>query len=57
MPAKMLCWATPSGIERFFAEIGTLVEDPSAPPPPVTPTDIEKVMGTPAKYGITIVPH
>ncbi|MBD3884465.1 cupin domain-containing protein [Phormidium tenue FACHB-886] len=56
VPARMLCWATPAGIEKFFAEIGTKVEDPAAAPPPVTPTDIEKVMTIAPKYGITILP-
>ena len=55
MPAKMLCWATPAGVERFFAEIGTKVED-SLTRPPVTPADIDKVMAIAPKYGITILP-
>jgi quercetin dioxygenase-like cupin family protein len=54
--ATMLCWATPAGVEKFFMEIGTKVEDPLAPPPAVTPDDIEKVMAIAPKYGITIVP-
>ncbi|HEY9640227.1 MAG TPA: cupin domain-containing protein, partial [Coleofasciculaceae cyanobacterium] len=56
VPAKMLCWATPAGVEKFFAEIGTKVEDPAALPPPVTPADIEKVMAIAPQYGITILP-
>lgn len=56
MPAKMLCWATPAGVEKFFAEIGKKVDDPTAPPPPVTPADLEKVMEIAPKYGITILP-
>lgn len=52
----MLCWATPAGVEKFFAEIGTKVEDLMAPPPPVTPADLEKVMAIAPKYGITILP-
>lgn len=55
-PAKVLCWATPAGVEKFFAAIGTKVEDPNAPPPPVTPADIEKVMLLAPQYGITILP-
>ena len=55
-PAKMLCWVTPAGLEKFFAAIGTRVEDPTAPPPPVTPADIEKVMQFAPQYGLTILP-
>jgi mannose-6-phosphate isomerase-like protein (cupin superfamily) len=54
-PAKMLCWATPAGVEKFFAATGTKVEDPNASPPPVTPADLEKVMTLAPQYGITIV--
>jgi quercetin dioxygenase-like cupin family protein len=54
--AKMLCWATPAGVEKFFMEIGTPVEDLSEPSPLVTSADIEKVMAIAPKYGITIVP-
>jgi mannose-6-phosphate isomerase-like protein (cupin superfamily) len=53
--AKMLCWATPAGIEKFFAAIGTKVEDPNAPPP-ITSADLEKVMLLAPQYGITILP-
>jgi quercetin dioxygenase-like cupin family protein len=55
-PAKMLCWATPAGIEKFFAAIGTKVEDPKASPPLVTAADIEKVMLLAPQYGLTILP-
>jgi quercetin dioxygenase-like cupin family protein len=56
VPAKMLCWATPAGIENFFAEIGTKVDDMTVPPPPVTPADIEKVITIAPRYGVTIPP-
>jgi quercetin dioxygenase-like cupin family protein len=56
VPARMLCWATPAGIENFFAEIGTKVEDITAPPPPVTAADIGKVMTIAPRYGVMILP-
>ncbi|HEY9623631.1 MAG TPA: cupin domain-containing protein [Crinalium sp.] len=56
-PAQMLCWATPAGVEKFFAAIGTKVNDPTAPPPQVTSADIEKVMAIAPQYGITILPE
>jgi quercetin dioxygenase-like cupin family protein len=54
-PAKMLCWATPAGIEQFFAEVGTVLDNPSSPPP-VTPETIERLVATAPEYGITILP-
>ena len=54
--AKMLCWVTPAGLEKFFAAIGTKVENPHAPPPPVRPADIEKLMRLAPQYGLTILP-
>lgn len=53
-PAKMLCWAIPAGVEKFFAAIGTKVEDPNAAPPPVTPADLKKVVMLALQHGITI---
>jgi quercetin dioxygenase-like cupin family protein len=51
--AKMLIVVTPSGLEKFFAEVGREVTDRSAPPP-VTPADIEKLLAVAPKYGIEI---
>ncbi|HEY9613295.1 quercetin 2,3-dioxygenase [Allocoleopsis sp.] len=55
-PAKMLCWVTPAGLEKFFAEVGVLFEERSPSPPPVSPADIEKIMATAPKYGLEIIP-
>lgn len=55
-PAKMLCWATPAGIEQFFLEVGTVLDSPSISPPPVTPESIERMVATAPRYGITILP-
>ena len=54
-PAKMLIWVTPAGLEKFFAEIGTPVEQ-SALPPAISPADLEKVLATAPKYGLEIIP-
>ncbi len=54
--AKMLCWAMPGGIEKFFAEVGKPIEDPQAPLPAVEPADIEKILAIAPKYGIEIIP-
>jgi quercetin dioxygenase-like cupin family protein len=55
-PAKMLCWVTPAGLENFYAEVGFPVEDREAPPPPVSPADIEKFLATAPDYGIEFIP-
>jgi quercetin dioxygenase-like cupin family protein len=55
MPAKLLFWVTPAGLEQFFAEVGIAVEL-FAVPPAVTPEDIEKIMATAPKYGLEIIP-
>ncbi|MEH2117764.1 hypothetical protein [Nostoc sp.] len=38
--AQMLCWVTPTGLEQFFMEIGTLADNPTAPLPPIADADI-----------------
>lgn len=55
-PAKMLCWVTPVGLEKFFAEVGKPGVDPSAEPPLVSPTDLEKILTAAPKYGLEIIP-
>jgi quercetin dioxygenase-like cupin family protein len=37
---RMLCMATPSGLEEFFLEIGDLVAGRTAPPPQLTAEEI-----------------
>jgi quercetin dioxygenase-like cupin family protein len=39
-PARMLCMATPPGLDEFFLAIGDLVESRTAPPPKLTPEEI-----------------
>lgn len=55
-PATMLCWVMPAGLEQFFMEIGIPVDDPTAPPPPVTDAEIEKTLALAPQYGLTILP-
>lgn len=54
--ARMLIVASPSGLERFFAEVGQEVTDRTATPPPVTPADIERLLAVAPRYGIEIEP-
>lgn len=55
-PAKLLTWVTPAGFENFVREAGIPVTNGEAMPISVSPADIEKVMATAPKYGITILP-
>ena len=36
---RMLCMATPAGLEEFFLEIGDIVDGRTAPPPNLTPEE------------------
>ena len=56
---RMLCMATPPGLEAFFLEVGDLVDSRTAPPPKLTPEEIgerqRKAASLSAKYHIEIV--
>jgi len=52
----MLCWVMPAGLEKFFAEVGLPVTEPSTTPSAISPAVIEKVMATAPKYGLEIIP-
>jgi hypothetical protein len=49
----MLILVTPSGLERFFAEVGREARDRSSPPT-LTPADFEKLLTVAPKYGLEI---
>jgi hypothetical protein len=52
---KLLVVITPPRFEKFFEEIGILVDDKSSfQPPQITPSIIENVVKTAAKYGLEI---
>ena len=51
--ARMLIVVTPSGLEKFFAEVGREATDQSSSPP-VTPADIEKLLAVAPRYGMEI---
>jgi quercetin dioxygenase-like cupin family protein len=52
--ARMLIVVTPSGLERFFAEVG--LEARGQSPPTVTPADIERLLAVAPRYGVEIQP-
>lgn len=55
-PARMLIQVTPPGFEKFLTEFAQPVPSFDAPPVPVTPADIEKLLAVAPKYGIEILP-
>ena len=52
-PVKALVWVTPGGLEKFFAEVGTKVEDPLFPP--LNPADMERLPRIAANYGLQLI--
>jgi quercetin dioxygenase-like cupin family protein len=38
--ARMLCLATPAGLDDFFLEVGDIVESRTSPVPPLTPEEV-----------------
>ncbi len=55
--ARMLILMAPSGMEKMFEEVGTVLTDPSAGPSPPTPRQLEKMAAIVPKYGIEIRPN
>ncbi len=52
-PARMLILVNPSGLEKYFAEVGQKAV-PGSAPPPVTPAEIERLQAVAPKYGLEI---
>jgi quercetin dioxygenase-like cupin family protein len=50
--ARMIAVYTPSGMEGWFREVCTPVTDESAPPPPVTPELIERMLTAGPRFNI-----
>lgn len=53
--ARMLVLVTPAGLEKFFLEVGTVV-NPKDPIPPLDEARAARVMEIAPKYGIEIFP-
>lgn len=54
-PAKLLCWFTPAGLEKFFMEVGVPVSERTQLPTG-SPADMEKALAAASKYGLEIIP-
>jgi len=54
--SRALMMVMPAGLEKMFEEIATPATDPSAPPPPPGPEDVEKLLAVAPKYGLEIPP-
>ncbi len=55
--ARMLILVAPAGMEKMFAEFGTLVTDRSARPTPPKPEEMEKAGTLARKYGFELRPN
>lgn len=51
-PATMIAVYTPAGMEGWFREVCTPVDDPSAPPPAVTPELVERMVEAGPRYNV-----
>ena len=51
----MFVVVAPAGLEKFFAEIGTLLHSPDADPVDPTPADIQLLLATAPRYGLEII--
>jgi len=52
---RMLVVVTPSGLEKFFAEIGTPLASPQSAPVEPTPADFQRLLAAAPRYGLEIV--
>ena len=55
-PAKALVIQSPAGVERFIAEAGKPVTDPSIRPAPPAMSDFERIVAIAKKHGIDVPP-
>jgi quercetin dioxygenase-like cupin family protein len=53
-PARMLIVVTPSGLERFFEEVGRAANDGDGETVAPTPEDVERLLAVAPRYGIEI---
>jgi hypothetical protein len=51
-PARLLIMTAPAGFERFIRASGIPAGDHTAPAPPPTAMDIERMLATAPSYGI-----
>jgi glyoxylate utilization-related uncharacterized protein len=51
-PARMLAVYTPAGMEGWFREVCTPVDDPSRLPPPVTEELLERMLAAGPRYNV-----
>lgn len=54
-PARMLAFAVPAGLERFIADVGTVLDGTTAPAPAPTPADLERLVNRAPLCGIEIL--
>jgi quercetin dioxygenase-like cupin family protein len=56
-PARLLQVVSPgANFEQLLRELGEPIADPSTPPPPSGPPDLEKIVAVAGKYGLELLP-
>jgi quercetin dioxygenase-like cupin family protein len=55
-PARAVVIQSPAGIERFIQQAGTRATDPSVPPSPPAPSDLERIVAIALEHGIEVPP-
>jgi quercetin dioxygenase-like cupin family protein len=54
--ARAVVIQAPSGVERFIEEAGQPATDPTTPPAPPEPADLQKIVAIASKHGIDVPP-
>jgi hypothetical protein len=50
----MLILVAPAGLERMFLQTGTVLTDPAQPAPPVSDSEIQRLLAVAPSFGIAI---
>ena len=55
-PGRLLCTATPAGMDEFFCLVGAELADARAAPIAPTPADFQRIMEIVPRFGLEILP-
>ncbi len=53
---RMLILVTPAGLENYFLEVGVPLSSIDEVPPPVSPSEIARLLAAAPRYGLTVFP-
>jgi len=55
VPAKMLAWVMPAGVEKFIAKVGKTVNYQITSAPPLSSEDLDKMLSTAPNYDCEVI--